>query len=69
MNLNLINKNIVIFGGSYGIGLSIAKGFLSEHANVHIISRSFESENIKLLNSQFPNSNLFYYKCDATKQV
>lgn len=69
MNLNLINKNVVIFGGSYGIGFSIAKGFLSEFANVHIVSRSIESENFNLLNSQFPNSNLYYYKCDATKQV
>ena len=68
MNLNLKNKNVVIFGGSYGIGISITKGFLGEFANVHMISRSFESENFNLLKSEFPNSNLYYYSCDATKQ-
>lgn len=69
MNLDLKNKNIVIFGGSYGIGLSIIKGFLSESANVHCVSRSFEIDNLKFLNSEFPNSNFYYYLCDATKQV
>ena len=68
MNLNLKNKNVVIFGGSYGIGISITKGFLGEFANVHIISRSFESENFNLLKSEFPNSNLYYYSCDASNQ-
>ena len=68
MNLNLKNKNVVIFGGSYGIGISITKGFLGEFANVHMISRSFESENFNLLKSEFPNSNLYYYSCDASNQ-
>jgi 3-oxoacyl-[acyl-carrier protein] reductase len=69
MILDLKNKNVVIFGGSYGIGFSIAKGFLNEFANVHIISRSIETENFNLLKSSFPNSNVCYYSCDATKQI
>lgn len=67
MDLELKNKNIVIFGGSYGIGFSIATGFLNEFANVHIISRSFDSDQFKLLKSDFPNLNIFHYICDATK--
>ena len=69
MNLNFKNKNVVIFGGSNGIGLSITKAFLSEFANVHAISRSFDSDNFNLLKSEYPNSNLNYYSCDATKQI
>ena len=57
MDLLLKNKNIVIVGGSRGIGLSIAKGFLKEGALVHIISRE---------KPKFTNKALFYYKADAT---
>jgi 3-oxoacyl-[acyl-carrier protein] reductase len=67
MDLELKNKNVVIFGGSYGIGFSIVTGFLNEFANVHIISRSFDSDQLKLLKCNFPNSNIFHYVCDATK--
>jgi 3-oxoacyl-[acyl-carrier protein] reductase len=69
MKLDYSNKNVVIFGGSYGIGYSIAKGFLSESANVHVISRSFQEENLNLLKTEFPNSIIYHYSCDATKQV
>lgn len=68
MNFDYKNKNVVIFGGSYGIGYSITKGFLSELANVHIISRSIDERSLNFLNTEFPNSNLFHYSCDATKQ-
>lgn len=69
MNLELKNKNVVIFGGSYGIGFSIAKGFLNEQANVHVISRSFEKLKLNSLKSEFPGSNFFHYSCDATNQT
>jgi len=39
MNLNLKDKNILITGGSKGIGLSIAESFLAEGANITITSR------------------------------
>jgi 3-oxoacyl-[acyl-carrier protein] reductase len=69
MNLELTNKNVVIFGGSYGIGYSIAKAFLSEKAKVHVISRSFDNLQLYSLKSEFPESVFFHYSCDATKQA
>jgi NAD(P)-dependent dehydrogenase (short-subunit alcohol dehydrogenase family) len=39
MKLNLVNNQVVVVGGTNGIGLSISKGFLSEGAIVHVISR------------------------------
>ena len=39
MDLELGNKVVVITGGSKGIGLSCAHGFLAEGARVAIVSR------------------------------
>ena len=36
----LKNKNVLVFGGSRGIGLSISKGLKSEGANVLVLSRA-----------------------------
>ena len=35
-----MSKNVVIIGGTKGIGLSIANKFLLEKKTVHIISRN-----------------------------
>jgi len=43
MDLDLKDKNVVITGSSRGIGLSIAKAFISEGSNVVVNSRSLES--------------------------
>ena len=40
MDLGLKNKNVIVTGGSRGIGLAIAKGFAQEGANVSICARS-----------------------------
>ena len=40
MNLNLRGKNVVITGGSKGIGLACAYAFLAEGANVAIVARN-----------------------------
>ena len=40
MDLELQGKNILVTGGSKGIGLACAKGFLAEGANVAVASRS-----------------------------
>lgn len=43
MKLNLDNKHILITGGSKGIGLACAQGFLEEGARVTLVSRSAEN--------------------------
>ena len=39
MNLNLEGKCVLVTGASKGIGLAIAKGFLSEGCDVHLVAR------------------------------
>jgi NAD(P)-dependent dehydrogenase (short-subunit alcohol dehydrogenase family) len=41
--MNLQNKNIVIIGGTTGLGLSAAKAFVASGANVVVVGRSAES--------------------------
>ncbi|MES2192742.1 MAG: SDR family oxidoreductase [Pseudomonadota bacterium] len=43
MKLNLDNKHILITGGSKGIGLACALGFLEEGARVTLVSRSADN--------------------------
>lgn len=63
MNLNLNNTNVVIVGGSRGIGLSTTEKFLEEGANVHVISRNLiESK----LQKKF-SSKISFYSADATR--
>lgn len=64
MNLNLENKCVVVIGGSRGIGLSIAKGFLDEKARVSIIARNISDK----LESQLikDGNKVDFYKGDAT---
>jgi len=60
MILNLENKNVLIVGGSKGIGKQIAMDFLKSGSNVSIISRT-EPDN-KLLKQKKCN----HYICDIT---
>ncbi|MBC7711348.1 MAG: SDR family oxidoreductase [Rhizobacter sp.] len=43
MNLELTNLHVLITGGSKGIGLACARGFLAEGARVTLIARSIET--------------------------
>ena len=61
MLINLKSKNIIITGGTSGLGLEIAK-FLEPFNNVFIIGNK-NSKKIKNLN-KFKNSNIF--KTDLT---
>ncbi len=54
MDLGLTNKTILITGGSKGIGLACAKGFLAEGARVAICSRS--QSNIDAALANLPNA-------------
>ncbi len=67
MNLSLENKNIVITGGTKGIGLSLAHGFLEEKANVFIISRTKDEATETFLNDRFPGKS-FFYQCDVSDE-
>ena len=42
MELELTGKNVLITGGSKGIGLAVAKGFAAEGCNLHLTSRTTE---------------------------
>ena len=40
MDLDFSNKNVLVFGGSKGIGLGVVKSFSERGANVFYASRS-----------------------------
>ena len=67
MDLQLSDKHIVVVGGSYGLGLSIVKGFIEENAIVHIISRNRNESLIKDFKRSHPTS-VFFYFCDAINE-
>lgn len=54
--MSLTNKNVVITGGSQGIGLATAKAFINEGANVWITGRS--EENLKKAAEEINSTNL-----------
>lgn len=66
MELNLTNNQVVVVGGTNGIGLSISKGFLNEGSIVHVIARNENKDLIIELEKKY-NSKIFFYKSDATK--
>lgn len=64
MDLQLQGKNILITGGSKGIGKAIAKAFLHEGANVSIAARGMDS--LERAKAEF-DGNVAIYSVDVTK--
>lgn len=61
-----MNNNIIMVGGTRGIGLSISMKFLHDKNIVHIISRNKDVKLENDLQSLF-HSKVFFYNCDATQ--
>ncbi|GAD88649.1 putative oxidoreductase [Vibrio halioticoli NBRC 102217] len=68
MDLNFKGKNIVITGGSTGIGATMVKTFLEEGANVYFCGRSQEKLDLALENLK-DFSNVFAKQLDVTKEA
>lgn len=64
MNLQLEGKNVLVTGGSKGIGKAIAKAFLEEGANVAIVARNEET----LEQAKRELSNVTAFSADLTKE-
>ena len=65
MNLELENLHVLITGGSKGIGLACARGFLAEGARVTLVARSVEN----LLAAQVSLTAEFASPSGATPRV
>ena len=68
MELHLTGKHILITGGSKGIGLACARGFLQEGAHVSLVSR--QAANLQnaqqVLKAEFPNAHVFTVAADLS---
>ena len=62
--MNLKGKNVLITGGSIGIGLQLAKQLIAEGANVLICARNLQP--LKEVKSQNPSIEIA--QCDVTKR-
>ena len=67
MNLELTDSQVIVIGGTNGIGLSIAKNFLLEGAFVHIFSRNINNKLQIELEHKYP-LNVFFYQSDVTNE-
>jgi len=63
--MNFKNKNVVITGGTTGIGLATAKAFINADANVYITGRS--AENLERASNEINSPNLRTVKSDTSK--
>ena len=74
MNLHLEGKHVLITGGSKGIGLACAKGFLAEGARVSLVSRSTANLEaaLALLRAEWPEGVVRTFAadlCDAAQAL
>ena len=61
-----MSKNVIIIGGTKGIGLETARLFLDLGKTVHIIARSTTDKSTSNLVQEW-KKRLFVYSCDASK--
>ena len=61
----MLKKNIVITGGTDGIGLALAKQLIDKNQNVFIIGKN-ESKGNTILNS-LKSPNLEFFQCDLSE--
>ena len=68
MDLQLQGQHVLITGGSKGIGLACARGFLQEGAHVSLVSR--QAANLQnaqqVLKAEFPNAQVFTVAADLS---
>lgn len=69
MDLQLQGKHVLITGGSKGIGLACARGFLQEGARVSLVSRQIAhlQKAQQALQAEFPESQAFIFAADLTQ--
>jgi NAD(P)-dependent dehydrogenase (short-subunit alcohol dehydrogenase family) len=69
MDLGLEKRLVLITGGSVGIGLAVAKEFLSEKAGVIICARDEERINtvVAELKADYPGAAVYGKSCDVSK--
>ncbi len=69
MDLQLQNQHVLITGGSKGIGLACARGFLQEGAHVSLVSRqtSHLQQAQQVLRAEFPHGQVFTFAADLTQ--
>lgn len=68
MDLGLQNKNVVITGGTKGIGLALARGFLQEGAKVHVIARNISDSLVSGFENSYVPGTFFFYPCDVSNE-
>ncbi len=69
MDLSLKGKVAIVTGGSKGIGLACARGFLSEGGRVAIVSRSRTNLDAAVKNLSAPTHDLIAIACDLTARA
>jgi NAD(P)-dependent dehydrogenase (short-subunit alcohol dehydrogenase family) len=72
LKLNLKGRRVLVTGGSQGLGLSIAKGLVSEGADVAIVARSkemLESAELELSRDAINGQKILARPCDISSET